>query len=184
MEQLFAVRVLVHYHDKASVDHAAVRRLVMAAGVDSLRLLLSNGSSASLDSYLARPSKHRPIVTDVLDSGGTALAQVAAVFMLAEARAAADSVSSSPGELAATCKALERLLGCLAKIRPPLPLQSIHESARVKFGSAARLRALQRHTGATAADVSDGAAGVSILKAVNARLRLCDIATQDRKSVV
>lgn len=92
--------------------------------------------------------------------------------MLAEARAAADALPSSPHELETACTALERLLGCLATRRPQLPVRDIKQSARVKFGTAARRRAVHRLSRSGLA-----ASQVSILKAVNAVLRLCDVAT-------
>lgn len=172
MEQLFAVRVLIHYHDKSNVDHAAVRRLLAAAAVDSLTLLLTDGTSVALATYIQINSNERKPIADVINSNGSALTQVASVFMLAEARAAADALPSSPHELETACSALERLLGCLATKRPQLPVRDIKQSARVKFGTAARRRAVHRLSRSGLA-----ANQVSILKAVNAILRLCDVAT-------
>lgn len=173
MEQLFAVRVLVHYHDKSNVDHAAVRRLISAAGVDSLRVLLADGSSVTLFSYIQTQPAERTPILEITGSAGSSLTQVASVFMLAEARAAADALPSSPHELETACSALERLLGCLATKRPLLPVRDVKQSARVKFGTAARRRAALRLSG----QGSDPNQEVSILKAVNAVLRLCDVAT-------
>lgn len=172
MEQLFAVRVLVHYHDKTNVDHAAVRRLLRTATVDSLMLLLADGDTVSLSTYIqTNPSQRKPIV-EVVDSSGSALTQVASVFMLAEARAAADALPSSPHELETACSALERLLGCLTTKRPLLPVRDIKQSARVKLGSAARRRAVHRLSRS-----GSSVDNISILRAVNAILRLCDVAT-------
>eukprot|EP00177_Eucheuma_denticulatum_P000016 GFKZ01000034.1.p1 GENE.GFKZ01000034.1~~GFKZ01000034.1.p1 ORF type:complete len:5357 (-),score=648.29 GFKZ01000034.1:273-16343(-) len=172
MEQLFAVRVLVHYHDKSNVDHAAVRRLLAAAAVDSLTILLADGTSVQLSSYIkTNPSERKPIA-DVSGSSGSSLTQVASVFMLAEARAAADALPSSPHELETACSSLERLLGCLATKRPQLPVRDIKQFARVKLGTAARRRAVHRLLRS-----GSGSTQFSLLKAVNAILRLCDVAT-------
>lgn len=173
MEQLFAIRVLVHYYDKPKVDHAAVRRLVSAAAVNTLRLLLSDGTTISLSSYVETPPSDRKAITEIADSSASSLVQIASVFMLAEARAAADALCTSPNELETACSALERLLGCLITTRPQLPIRSINQSARVKLGTAARRRTLRRIS--LTSTPSDKHA--SILKSVNAVLRLCDVAT-------
>lgn len=173
MEQLFAIRVLVHYYDKPKVDHAAVRRLVSAAAVHTLQLLLCDGTTVSLSSYIETPPADRKAISEIIDSSGSSLVQVASVFMLAEVRAAADALSTSPSELETACSALERLLGCLITTRPQLPTRSVNQAARVKLGTAARRRALCRISATS--PQSDNKA--SILKAVNAVLRLCDVAT-------
>lgn len=173
MEQLFAVRVLVHYYDKPKVDHAAVRRLLSAAAVDALPLLLSDGTSISISVYINTAPLQRIPISDVLGPSSTALVQVAAVFMLAEARAAADALCSTPADLDTACSALERLLACLTTTRPLLPLHDINQSARVKLGTAARRRALSRAVASPSSQINQPA----ILTAVNFVLRLCDVAT-------
>lgn len=127
MEQLFAIRVLVHYYDKPKVDHAAVRRLVSAADVHTLQLLLCDGTTVSLSSYIETPPAYRKTISEIIDSSGSSLVQVASVFMLAEVRAAADALSTSPSELETACSALERLLGCLITTRPQLLTRSINQ---------------------------------------------------------
>lgn len=172
MEQLFAVRVLVHYYDKPKVDHAAVRRLLSAAAVSSLQLLLSDGSTTRLSVYIDTPPPQRKVISDVVDSNCSSLVQVASVFMLAEARAASDAICTSPNELETACIALERLLGGLITTFPQLPFRDINLAARVKLGTAARRRALNRISSLSSSDSHP-----SILKAVNTVLRLCDVAT-------
>ena len=163
----------MHYYDKPKVDHGAIRRLLSAAKVDSLRLVTVEGTVLSLSEYMNRGRDARKIVSEVMDSCGSSLVQVASVFMLAEARAAADAVGTNSGDLETACSALERLLGCVATQKPILPERDIKHSAKVRLGTAARRRALGRLTSSNATNSSH----VSILKAVNAVLRLCDVAT-------
>lgn len=170
MEQLFAVRVLVHYYDKPKVDHAAIRRLLSAAAVDSLELVLSDGATVPLSLYIDTPPVSRLLISHVIESSGSSLVQVATVFMLAEARAAADAICTSPNELETACIALERLLGGLIDIHPRFPVRDINLSTRLKLGTFTRHRALSQ----TSSTLDNHA---SILKAVNAVLRLCDVAT-------
>lgn len=173
MEELFAVRVLVHYYDKPKVDHAAVRRLLSAAAVDSLQLLFTDGTTLPLSDYITAVPSRRWEISEVVGSSGSSLVQVASVFMLAEARAAADALSANQNELETACSALERLLGCLATRRPLLPIRDIKQSARVKLGTAARRRAISRLSRSSHSTNQQ----LAILKAVNAILRLCDVAT-------
>lgn len=173
MEHLFAVRVLVHYYDKPKVDHAAVRRLLSSAAVDSLQLIFIDGTSLPLSDHLNTPQPDRKVISELVNSLGSSLVQVASVFMLAEARAASDALCTSPNELETACIALERLLGCLATKRPLLPVRDIKQSARVRLGTSARRRAFLRHSASSNSNNHQ----VSILKAVNAVLRLCDVAT-------
>lgn len=175
MEHLFAIRVLVHYYDKPKVDHAAVRRLLSASGVDSLQLLLSDARILSLAEYIDIPPTRRKLISDVAEFVGSSLVQVASVLMLAEARAAADALSTSPHDLEAACSALERLLGCLVTAKPQLPLYDTTYSTRMKVGITARRRAILQLPVSASTPTAD--MDTYILKAVNAVLRLCDVAT-------
>ncbi|KAI0565044.1 hypothetical protein FGB62_22g334 [Gracilaria domingensis] len=173
MEQLFAVRVLVHYHDKPKVDHDAVRRLLSAADVESLPLLCTDGTTLKLSEYINTSTHNRKTVVEVLGSHGNSLVQVASVFMLAEARAASDSLCTSPGELEVTCGALERLLGFLPRTTSAVPTMDFRYSGRMKTGANGNRRAMHRLSRSTVSDSTQ----VSILRAVNAVLRLSDVAT-------
>eukprot|EP00178_Gracilaria_changii_P004699 TRINITY_DN1766_c0_g1_i1.p1 TRINITY_DN1766_c0_g1~~TRINITY_DN1766_c0_g1_i1.p1 ORF type:complete len:5290 (-),score=625.38 TRINITY_DN1766_c0_g1_i1:1714-17583(-) len=173
MEQLFAVRVLVHYHDKPKVDHDAVRRLLSAAGVESLPLLCTDGTTLKLSEYINTSSNNRKTVVEVLGSSGTSLVQVASVFMLAEARAASDSLCTSPGELEVTCAALERLLGFLPRTTSTVSSVDFRPSGKTRNGSNGNRRTMHRLSRSTLSDSTQ----VSILRAVNAILRLSDVAT-------
>ncbi|PXF48696.1 putative E3 ubiquitin-protein ligase [Gracilariopsis chorda] len=173
MDKLFAVRVLVHYYDKPKVDHEAVRRLLSAAGVESLNLRCTDGTTTKLSDHVNASHNTRKSVAEVLGSSGASLVQVASIFMLAEARAASDSLCTSPGELEVTCSALERLLDFLHRTSPSHPALDVRHSGRMKTGPGGYRRTLYRLSRSAISDASQ----VSILKAVNAVLRLCDVAT-------
>lgn len=175
MEHLFAIRVLVHYYDKPKVDHAAVRRLLSASGVDSLQLLLSDATILSLAEYIDIFPARRKLITDVVECAGSSLVQVASVLMLAEARAAADALSTSPNDLEAACTALERLLGCLTAAKPQLSVYDTAHSARIKVGVATRRRMISQLSSSSSLPAAE--MDTLILKAVNTVLRLCDVAT-------
>ncbi len=186
MEELFSIQALVHYYDKSSVDHAAVKRLLLSAKIDSLQLLLSDGSTTTLQNYVLIPRLERPSVSDVISVDGEASATVATVVMLAEARAAADSIASSSLELDIACSALERLLGSLtsrARNSGALNLGSELSIDTCTLNRIYRHGLIRRHRSNAKRVMGDaGAAPVSetpssILTAVNARLRLCDLAT-------
>lgn len=185
MEELFSIQALVHYYDKSSVDHAAVKRLLVSARIDSLQLLLSDGSTTTLDNYVLIPRLERPAVADVLTTDGEAPATVAAVVMLAEARAAADSIASSSLELDVACSALERLLASLTTRAQPtgplglgaeLSIDTCTLNRVYRHGLIRRHRAFAQRAGGAPPPPADETPS-SILTAVNARLRLCDLAT-------
>lgn len=173
MDKLFAVRVLVHYYDKPKVDHEAVRRLLSAAGVESLNLRCTDGATIKLSDHINASQNGRKSVSEVLGSSDDSLVEVASVFMLAEARAASDSLCTSPGELEVTCSALERLLDFLYRTSTSYPALDVRHSGRTKIGPGGYRRTLYRFPRPATSDASQ----VSILKAVNAVLRLCDVAT-------
>lgn len=129
----------------------------------------------SLAEYIDISPARRKLITDVVECTGSSLVQVASVLMLAEARAAADALSTSPNDLETACMALERLLGCLTAAKPQLSSYDTAHSARIKVGLAIRRRAILPLSSPVPS--SSTQMDTLILKAVNTVLRLCDVAT-------
>ncbi len=187
MEELFSIQALVHYYDKASVDHAAVKRLLSSAKIDGLQLLLTDGSTTTLQNYVLIPRIERPGIADVIAYDGQSPATLATVVMLAEARAAADNMPTSSLELDIACSALERLLGSLSSASMDHPSLntgfSVDKYALVnriyRQGPAKRrYLTISENVGDTSdVETVENETPSSILSAINARLRLCDIAT-------
>lgn len=187
MEVLYSIQALVQYYDKTSVDHAAVKRLLSSAKIDSLQLLLTDGSSTTLQNYVLIPRLERPTVAEAASEDGEAPATVATIVTLAEARAAADSIASSSLELEIACTTLERLLGSLIAKSGAHSSSDALDFCIEKYATLNRVSChglFRRHRLGITDDIGDTSqtANVfenpySILSAVNARLRLCDLAT-------